>query len=276
MRATALPWSRPATASQKSLMKFERRISLSVKISKPRSRWRARHSRIAWSSSCRSRSGRVAGSLRASSSVAGRRKLPTWSARYGTVIARPPGGAPLRTRPDASESSSLLRGAALVRRHLLDDLGPEVRGRETPEQERETDHRRQLLPGGARAARGERVKARRVSHQGQQDTEQHELRGLHVKAGGIHRAQPRLLLETQELGIDPGEEVRAGHDSRRDEADEGLVRGADRGQLGLRHRVRGKWSRVLRLRHDPESSWAVRRHRRPRHRTPAWTHRPAS
>src|SRR5580692_7944776 len=82
-RATASPKSKPSTASVKSLMKLRRRNSPSVKISKPSSFCLARTRSMSRSSiECR-RWGSCAAVRRASSSSAGRRKLPTWSARYG-------------------------------------------------------------------------------------------------------------------------------------------------------------------------------------------------
>src|ERR1700735_3069530 len=85
-RATASPMSKPSTASVKSLMKFRRRNSPSVKISRPSSFCFARTQSISRSSISRRRFGFSVAFLRASKMSGGRRKLPTWSARYSADI----------------------------------------------------------------------------------------------------------------------------------------------------------------------------------------------
>src|SRR5690348_15258903 len=85
-RATASARSKPSTASVKSLMKLRRRSSPSVKTSNPSSFCLFR-TRVMWrSSSSRNRSASPDASRRTSSNSAGRRKLPTWSARYWAGI----------------------------------------------------------------------------------------------------------------------------------------------------------------------------------------------
>src|SRR5271155_5416863 len=81
-RPTASPISKPSTASVKSLMKFRRRSSPSVKISSPSSFCLASTRLICRSSVSCKRFGSFAAFSRASRSSCGRRKLPTWSARY--------------------------------------------------------------------------------------------------------------------------------------------------------------------------------------------------
>src|SRR5215510_11352744 len=84
--ATESPMSKPSTASVKSLMKFRRRSSPSVASSKPSSCCLARIRRMCRSSRLCNAAGSFADLLRASSSSAGRRKLPTWSARNDAGI----------------------------------------------------------------------------------------------------------------------------------------------------------------------------------------------
>ena len=208
MRATASPWSRPATASQKSLMKFERRSSPSVKISNPSSRWRVRRFEdrpvLQLSQVLGPGRGVVArleecGRAEEAADLIG----AVWRGHRGTSWRRAARSA--APRPRAVTAS--VRGAALGLGHLLDDLGSEVRGREAPEEEREADDGRQLLPRGACAPGGDRVEPRGVSHQGEENAEQHELRRLHVEARRVHRAEAR---PPPRAGGDPGPAGRGG------------------------------------------------------------------
>ncbi len=82
VRPTAPPSSRPSTLSLKSLMNVRRRSSPSVKILSPSSSCLRSAARMYLSSSVSSCASVVDASCRAASSSAGRRKLPTWSARY--------------------------------------------------------------------------------------------------------------------------------------------------------------------------------------------------
>src|SRR5262249_13537887 len=86
VRATASPKSNPSTASVKSLMKLRRRSSPSVNSSKPSSFCLSSMRRMCLSSSAFKRPGSPVAFPRASSRSGGRRKLPTWSARYSFAI----------------------------------------------------------------------------------------------------------------------------------------------------------------------------------------------
>src|SRR5215472_2011950 len=122
--------------------------------------------------------------------------------------------------------SGFLRGGFALRLALRDigqQFGAAIGGGQSPEQERETDDRLHLLPGRAGTTRSNSMQRCGIVHVHQEHAEQHELRGLHVEALGIHRVRSHALLHVEELRIESTGDIDAGLDARRHEPDQFFV-----------------------------------------------------